>query len=149
MRSCSIRCLIRAIYLIHDWKESLDRYIRKGDSTCPQNYRPITILSCLGKLFTAFLYNRMTKFPDTESLIQENQSGFGKDHCASDHILVVSSLVEILKTKTNIYCAFIDFAQAFDLMWRANLWLNSNYLIQSKETSLKLFIICTKPSSRV
>ena len=30
-------------------------YKNKGDSSLPENYRPITILSCLGKLFTAII----------------------------------------------------------------------------------------------
>jgi hypothetical protein len=34
-------------------------YKNKGDSSEPKNYRPITILSCLGKLFTSVLCNRL------------------------------------------------------------------------------------------
>ena len=34
-------------------------YKNKGDSSEPKNYRPITILSCLGKLFTPVLCNRL------------------------------------------------------------------------------------------
>ena len=34
----------------------------KGSPLDPSNYRPITILSCLGKLFTAVLNERATRF---------------------------------------------------------------------------------------
>ena len=34
----------------------------KGDSANPENYRPITILSCFSKLFTSILNNRLTTF---------------------------------------------------------------------------------------
>ena len=34
----------------------------KGNSLHPENYRPITILSCLGKLFTSVLNNRLGNF---------------------------------------------------------------------------------------
>ena len=37
----------------------------KGDSANPENYCPITILSCLSKLFTSILNNRLTTFLDT------------------------------------------------------------------------------------
>ena len=30
-------------------------YKNKGDPSLPENYRPITILSCLGKLFTSVI----------------------------------------------------------------------------------------------
>jgi hypothetical protein len=37
-------------------------YKNKGDKFDPKNYRPITIVSCLGKLFTAILNERLTEF---------------------------------------------------------------------------------------
>ena len=50
----------------------------KGDKMDPKNYRPITILSCLGKLFTAILSERLTKFSDEFLILNENQCGFRK-----------------------------------------------------------------------
>lgn len=37
-------------------------YKNKGEKNNPENYRPITLLSCMGKLFTCVLNNRITKF---------------------------------------------------------------------------------------
>ena len=39
-------------------------YKNKGDPKMPENYRPITILSCLGKLFTAIINKRLNKYAD-------------------------------------------------------------------------------------
>lgn len=37
-------------------------YKNKGDPTLPENYRPITLLSCVGKLFTSILCERLNIF---------------------------------------------------------------------------------------
>ena len=39
-------------------------YKNKGNPLDPKNFRPITILSCLGKLFTAILNERLCRFSE-------------------------------------------------------------------------------------
>ncbi|MES9880523.1 MAG: reverse transcriptase family protein [Sedimenticola sp.] len=98
-------------------------YKNKGDSTKPENYRPITILSCLGKLFTCILNNRLNCFLDSNSILSENQAGFRKGYSTMDHVFVLHTLIELLRhQKKKVYCAFIDFSQAFDSVWRIGLW---------------------------
>lgn len=107
------------------WLEGKIRpiYKNKGDKSDPENYRPITILSCLGKLFTAVLNNRLTKFLDTYELLNENQAGFRKSYSTVDHIFALNSLIELFKsTKKKLYGTFIDFSKAFDSVWRMGLW---------------------------
>ena len=52
-----------------NWVEGLIMpiYKNKGDSMLPENYRPITLLSCMGKLFTAILNERLTLFFNSKS----------------------------------------------------------------------------------
>lgn len=107
------------------WLEGTIRpiYKNKGNPKVVNNYRPITILSCLGKLFTSVLNDRLTKFLNNNEILQENQAGFRKGYETTDHIFVLNSLLEILKSKKQkLYCAFIDFSQAFDSVWRVGLW---------------------------
>jgi hypothetical protein len=40
------------------------------------NYRPITIVSCLGKLFTAILNARLNDYTEESMILKENQNGF-------------------------------------------------------------------------
>lgn len=44
-------------------------YKNKGDPSNPENYRPITLLSCLGKVFTNILGTRIEHFADDISHI--------------------------------------------------------------------------------
>ena len=108
------------------WLEGIIRPIYKnnGDAKNPENYRPITILSCFGKLFTAVLNNRLTDFLDQTDILKENQAGFRAGYSTLDHIFTLHSLIEILKfKKIKLYCSFVDFSKAFDSVWRGGLWM--------------------------
>jgi hypothetical protein len=50
----------------------------KGAKTDPKNFRPITILSCFGKLFRSVMNNRLKTFSDEFLLLNENPTGFRK-----------------------------------------------------------------------
>ena len=72
-------------------------YKNKGNATNPENYRPITLLSRLGKLFTAISNERLNVFLTHNYILSENQAGFRQKYSANDHIFVLHSLFEILK----------------------------------------------------
>ncbi|MES9903304.1 MAG: reverse transcriptase family protein, partial [Sedimenticola sp.] len=98
-------------------------YKKKGSARDPKNYRPITILSCLGKLFTAVLNQRINTFLNNNNILNENQAGFRSGYSTTDHILTLKFLLDKLRTnKKKMYCAFIDFSTAFDKIWRNGLW---------------------------
>ena len=108
------------------WLEGIIRPIYKlgGDPTQPENYRPITILSCFGKLFTAILNSRLNSFIDHHDILNENQAGFRSGYSTTDHIFTLHILSEILKhNKKKLFCSFIDFSKAFDSVWRLGLWM--------------------------
>ena len=95
----------------------------KGDPKLPENYRPITILSCFGKLFTSIINNRLNKFAENHNIITSSQAGFRKQHSTTDNIFIIKSLIDIVRSgKKKLYCCFVDFKQAFDTVWRDGLW---------------------------
>ncbi len=64
---------------MHGLLVSLDQFIRKkGSPADPDNYRAITIVSNLGKLFTSILNKRLNKYADNIELITKMQAGFRK-----------------------------------------------------------------------
>ena len=98
-------------------------YKNKGDSNDPKNFRPITLVSCLGKLCTAILSERLSKYSDDFFVMHENQCGFRQGYCTVDNLFTLYSFFELLKRKKKkMYCAFIDFEKAFDKIWREGLW---------------------------
>ena len=48
----------------------------KGDKADPNNYRGITIVSCMGKLFTCVLNNRLSEYLSVNKLNGPEQAGF-------------------------------------------------------------------------
>ena len=98
-------------------------YKNKGDRADVQNYRPITILSCLGKLFTSVINSRLNDYLEESMILSENQAGFRQQYSISDHIFSLYALIELLKSqKQKLFCCYVDFSSAFDSVWRIGLW---------------------------
>ena len=85
-------------------------YKNKGDIKNPENYRPITLLSCVGKLFTSIINSRLHNFAEKQDLIKISQTGFRKGFSTADNLFVINSLIEIMKSKSKkLYCVFVDY----------------------------------------
>ena len=83
----------------------------------------ITLLSCVAKLFTACVNKRLTDYIESTDQLGEEQAGFREGYSTLDHIFVLHSLVNLyLHRKKRIYCLFVDYRKAFDLVDRASLW---------------------------
>ena len=123
--------ILRTGIIPSDWCTSFISpiYKNKGQKNDPNNYRGISIISCLGKLFTALINERLTKFVDINELIGEEQAGFRAGYSTQDHIFTLHAIIDIYinrihrtKKKKRLYCAFIDYQKAFDLVDRSSLW---------------------------
>ncbi|MEE9190592.1 MAG: reverse transcriptase family protein [Candidatus Neomarinimicrobiota bacterium] len=89
----------------------------------PSNYRGITLLSCLGKLFTSLLNDRLNEYLDVFGILSFNQAAFRKNHSITDHIFTMKCLIDqFFNHRKKLYCVFIDFEKAFDTIWRKALW---------------------------
>jgi len=96
-------------------------YKGKGCRDNVDSYRGITLLSCLGKLFTLILNERLKKF--TSALITEEQAGFRDGYSTVDHVFTLDFITRYYIDKgKRLYVAFVDYRKAFDSIDRSRLW---------------------------
>ena len=97
---------------------------KKGDYDNPQNYGGITLISCLGKLFTSILQKRLTTHLETNKKLNFEQFGFRPNSQTTDSLFILQQLIhKYLGSKQKIYACFIDYEKAFDTVWQQGLLL--------------------------
>jgi hypothetical protein len=98
---------------------------KKGDHSDCNNYRGITIASCLGKVFNSVLNNRLTQYLETNNKISDNQAAYRKGFSTIDHIYTLKSIINkyVMHNKSKLYCCFVDFSKAFDSVPRETIFL--------------------------
>ena len=99
------------------WKKAYLSPIHKGgtlDNT--NNYRGISVLSCVAKLFNTVLTKRLDDFLNNHNLINSVQIGLTKKARTSDHMFVLRTLIEKYTKNKNgkLFTCFINFCKAFD-----------------------------------
>lgn len=97
---------------------------KSGDVDTPDNYRGISLLSILGKVFATILNKRLSGWASENNKIDEVQSGFRAGYSTIDNVFVLFSIVQkyLLKRSGKLYVCFVDFRKAFDCVNRAILW---------------------------
>ena len=68
---------------------------KKGSPSDPENYRGISVLSCLGKLFTLLLNNRIMNFVESCGSLGNEQAGFRHNYSTLDHIITLKTVIDI------------------------------------------------------
>ena len=93
-------CLDHGAY---PWSESITTPLhKKGDLENPDNYRAITLGSCLGKLFASALLERLISYREIHCPDPPNQLGFCRGSQTSDHILTLKTIIEKYVTPCGI-----------------------------------------------
>ena len=96
---------------------------KKGSVEMVENYRRITLLSTLGKLFTRILNNRLITWAEKYNVYIEAQSGFRRNMGTTDNIFILHGLINHhINTNQKLFCAFVDFTKAFDYVVRDIIW---------------------------
>ena len=75
-----------------DWSKGLIFPLHKdGDDRDPSNYRGITLLSVVGKLYSSIITRRLSLWCEKESKISDEQCGFRKDRSTIDQLYILEN----------------------------------------------------------
>ena len=95
---------------------------KKGDKSLPSNYRPISLISCVGKIMERVIYKYVFNHLQRNKLIYEYQSGFLPKYSTVHQLLEMYNCILNSLEKKEISCfVFCEFSKAFDKVWHKGL----------------------------
>ena len=125
-------------------------YKGKGDKYVCGNYRGISLLSMVGKIFGRVLINRVRD--GTEEVLMEEQCGFRRGRGCVDQVFTVRQICEKYLAKgKDAFWAFMDLEKAYDRVDREAMWrMLSIYGVGGKLLSaIKSFYVDSRACVRV
>ena len=67
---------------------------KPGDETEPNNYRPISLLSCFNIIFEKLAFERLKSLIDERKVISSSQYGFRQGHSTGHAILDIVNVIQ-------------------------------------------------------
>ena len=130
---------------------------KKGDASLLSNYRPISLLPTISKIFKRILYNQLYEYFNGNNLLAEQQYGFRTNHsteyAAVKLVDTISKEMESGSTPTALY---IDLSKAFDtlsfdiLLYKLNYYVvkgNAFKLLKNYLTNRKQYVVFNSQNS--
>ena len=135
--------VLRRNVTAYEWFISIIAPIhKKGSKMDPDNYRGISLISCLYKLLTAILNKRIASFCLENNILSKAQLGFVKGNRCSDGHFILHNLIKDYCHENGkwLYSCFVDFSKAFDCIPRDILFER----LKSKGITGKVFNLIKK-----
>ena len=92
----------------------------------PASFRPISLTSCVSKLFECIILSRLLFFLESNSILSPRQAGFRPGRSTLDQILYLSQSISDGFNKprpgSRTILSTIDFSKAFDSVWHPALF---------------------------
>ncbi len=100
---------------------------KKESRMVPENYRGISLLPTVSKVYTKLLTGRLLDWAESNEVLCKEQYGFRPAHRTTDAVFIVQSLIEkAMGRKEKLFCCFLDLSKAFDSVSQQKLWCKLN-----------------------
>ena len=100
---------------------------KKGSRFLPENYRPISLLNCFGKIFERIIYNQMVRFINKHNILYIRQFGFRENFSTTLALIdLIDKIQFALDRNEYVIGIFLDIKKAFDS-------INHDILLQKLE----------------
>ena len=85
-----------------DWRKGLIVPIfKEGDKEVASNYRGITLLSIVGKLFATIVEKRLSKWCEDRKIFEQEQAGFRAGRSTVNRIFTLAEIIKRRREKAN------------------------------------------------
>ena len=110
------------------WKEANVTPIhKKDDKSDISNYRPISLLNTIGKVFEKLVNKHVYNFFVSNNIISCLQSGFVQgDSTVNQLVSIYNTFCNALDDGKEVRAVFLDISKAFDRVWHKGLLLKLN-----------------------
>jgi hypothetical protein len=107
------------------WKTaSVIPLFKKGDKSSISNYRPISLLSAVGKVFESIVFKEVFNHLMSNNLLYKFQSGFIAGHSTVDQLIEIYYRI-CMSLDNHCFTTLVlcDISKAFDRVWHTGLLL--------------------------
>ena len=89
------------------------------DHSDPNNYRPISLTSCVCKTLERMINDRLVWFLENNNILTDIQCGFRKQKSTIDHLVRLESFIrDAFLNKQEVVSIFFDLEKAYDTTWK-------------------------------
>jgi hypothetical protein len=143
---------LRIGYFPKRWKHAKVVAIHKAnkDATLPGNYRPISLLSAIGKIFERIILKRLNDHTYENNIIPHEQFGFMPGLSTTHQLFrIVDNIKRKLSVGKSTGMVFFDSEKAFDSVWHGGLLFKLHVLFYPRYIQNILFSFLNERSFQV